>query len=124
MVDMRKVYGAGRPNRNGHQSPTATIKVGNTDPKPLRLFQRVFGGKVYREPELRRSTRTSSASSTIQSTSDTPSQFGPQPYDRRSRRAMPGRSQRTSPAPTFGSSIGTRPPVVSGFALGICRLNH
>ncbi|MGH9783974.1 MAG: hypothetical protein ACRD88_07280 [Terriglobia bacterium] len=57
MVDMRKVYGAGRLNRNGHQSPTAAIKVGNTDPTPLRLLQEVFGGKVYREPELLRSTR-------------------------------------------------------------------
>lgn len=57
LVDTRKVYRTARANRNGHQSPTATIKVGNTDERPLRLFQQVFGCKVYREPDLRRGTR-------------------------------------------------------------------
>lgn len=53
MVDTRKVYCAGRPNRNHHQSPTVAVKVGNTDPKPLHRFRRVFGGRVYREPDPR-----------------------------------------------------------------------
>ncbi len=53
MVDARKVYSAGRPNRNHHQSPTVVVKVGNTDPKPLLRFQKVFGGRVYREPDVR-----------------------------------------------------------------------
>ncbi len=57
MPDQRQVYGAGRRHRQRHQSPTAIIKVGNTDPKPLRLYRRVFGGTVRREKDPPRAPR-------------------------------------------------------------------
>lgn len=57
MADRRKVYNPNQPNRNGHQSPTATIKVCNTDERPLLLYQKYFGGKVWKEPLVEKSHR-------------------------------------------------------------------
>jgi hypothetical protein len=57
MADRRKVYNKNQPNRNGHQSPTISVKVCNTDPRPLYLFQKHFGGKLYKEPEVKNSHR-------------------------------------------------------------------
>jgi len=51
MADVRMVADA------TNKSPTATVKIGNTDEKPLLLFARVFGGQVRREPDLRRAKR-------------------------------------------------------------------
>lgn len=57
MADRRKSYNQNRPTGNGHQSPTITIKVCNTDPRPLYLFQKHFGGKVWKEPLVAKSHR-------------------------------------------------------------------
>lgn len=57
MADRRKVYNKNKPNRNGHQSPTISVKVCNTDPNPLYLFSKHFGGVVYKEPPVEKSNR-------------------------------------------------------------------
>lgn len=57
IADRRKVYNSNRPNLNGHQSPTITVKVCNTDGAPLLLFQKLFGGKVWKEPVVENSHR-------------------------------------------------------------------